>query len=191
MFPPSVPTDVPFLFKELLAHVATAAVERLPSRIFMRNVVDPYLKRFDLFRRDRIEGRFSELWVPDVHPHYFYRGDDDHELHNHPWEFAFAIILTNGYVEQRRVFGPRGEITIREREYPPLSVNVIRANDFHKVQLLDPTRGCWTLFFAWRRMQDWGFWHPDTGEFVLADEHRDRQTRRDPGLTHAIHGYEG
>jgi hypothetical protein len=81
--------------------------------------------------------------------------------------------LTNGYVEDRRVFGPRGEIEIRQREYPPGAINIIRANDFHKVTLRDPSRGCWTLFFAWRhRTQDWGFWHPDTGVFVPADDHR-------------------
>jgi hypothetical protein len=122
----------------------------------------PYLSRFYLVRKKRPDqdddagnGRFS------LYLHYFHRGDEDWALHNHPWEFSMSLILTNGYVEER--WTPLG---IKKYILRPGSINIIRSNDFHRVDLIHPEHGAWTLFLTSRRVQEWGFWHPDMPHFV-------------------------
>lgn len=121
-----------------------------------------------------------KLGLPGVYPHWFHRGDNDRELHCHPWEWSASLILWGGYREQRitgvELFGMRYEDAdvdwrpvstehaahrslsptapkpiITTREYRPGSVNVLRAHTFHRVELLDP-RGCLTLFVAGPRV---------------------------------------
>lgn len=122
----------------------------------------PYLSRFYLVRKrqpdrddDSGNGRFS------LYLHYFYRGDEDWALHNHPWGFSMSLILTNGYIEER--WTPGG---IKKHILRPGSINIIRSNDFHRVDLIHPERGAWTLFLTGRRVQEWGFWHPNMPSFV-------------------------
>lgn len=117
----------------------------------------PYLSRFYLLRKskpgDDDDARDRPL---SVYLHYFHRGDEDAELHNHPWGFSFSVILTNGYIEERWI---KNEIV--KRVLRPGSLNILRSNDFHRVDLRNPEQGAWTLFFAGKRVQDWGFWHPE------------------------------
>lgn len=118
---------------------------------------DPYLLRLYLmhWKRDLLPGVFL---------HCFLRGDNDRDLHNHPWKWALSVILTGGYVEERR--DDAGEV--HRRTVRPGAVNLIRANDFHRVELLDDR--CWTLFIAGPRLQQWGFWNRDTGAFTPAED---------------------
>lgn len=120
---------------------------------------DPYLLRVYLLRvwRERLPGVFL---------HCFLRGDYDRELHNHPWDWALSVILSGGYAEERLVDGSR----VSRRARLPLTLNLIRANDFHRVELFD--RHCWSLFIAGPRRQHWGFWDRATGEFRRASESR-------------------
>lgn len=116
----------------------------------------PYLTRFYLLRKSKPDADDEALNAPfSVYLHYFHRGDEDPELHNHPWGFSFSLILTNGYFEERWV-GSK----IVKRVLRPGSINILRSSDFHRVDLRDPNKGAWTLFFAGKRVQDWGFWHP-------------------------------
>lgn len=132
---------------------------------------DPYLKRCYLLRRswflpvdddkDTEEGLDLKWWqhfIPGIYLHYFYRGDMDEALHNHPWETSASLILTNGYVEER--WDGVSE-TVSRRMVKPGDINIIRANDYHRVTLIDPRKGAWTLFFAGSRVQDWSFGGPD------------------------------
>ena len=98
-----------------------------------------------------------------------HRSDDDRELHNHPWENSTSLILWGGYREERL----DADGTVRVRTYRPWSINRIGANDFHRVELLDP-RGCLTLFIAGKRQQSWGFKDPITGEY---EDSGDRDVR--------------
>ena len=121
--------------------------------------------------RLRSLGEFDSAWVegvPHVYLHHFFRGDSDRELHNHPWVSSVSLILTNGYIEER--WDP-GERRMRYRHVYPGDFNVIRATDFHRVILRNPVRGCWTLFFTHRRIEeknghDWGFLDVTTGVYT-------------------------
>jgi len=98
--------------------------------------------------------------LPGLFIHRFCRSDHDRELHNHPWDWAVALVLTGGYVEERKE-GLEGRVT--KRTLRPLSLNLIRSSTFHRVQLLDEEAGAWTLFLAGPRATGgWGFLDPDT-----------------------------
>lgn len=83
--------------------------------------------------------------------HRFFRGDHDGELHSHPWRWAVAIVLAGGYVEERRV-GDR----VVTRRCGPGTINVIRAEDFHRVDLIGEES--WSLFITGPKVADWFFW---------------------------------
>lgn len=109
--------------------------------------------------------RYTLAELPDgghVYLHHFHRSDADRDLHNHPWAGS-SIILAGGYREERRVaWGESGE-AIERRTYLPGDVNTLDPDTFHRVDLLDPIAGCWTLFTTGARSQSWGFWNRDTG----------------------------
>jgi hypothetical protein len=107
----------------------------------------PYLLRiyiWDWFRR----------WLPGVFLHYFFRGDLDRELHNHPWTSAWSLIIWGGYTEERRI---DAHGTIRTQVFRPGDVNTITVHDYHRVDMLRKGGGCWTLFVVGNRTQEWGF----------------------------------
>lgn len=112
--------------------------------------------------RTYLTGRSQDGWPVGAFIHHFHRGDKDRELHNHPWNYSLGVILAGGYSEERRM--PDG--SVKTFMLNPGSINIIRANDFHRVDLLDKENGCWTLFFRWKRIQDWGFWDRNTKVFT-------------------------
>lgn len=99
--------------------------------------------------------------------HFFFRGDEDREVHNHPWRRAVSLILVGGYKEYRWVSKYQ---KFSEHILKPGSLNLIGKKDFHRVEL-DQAVGCWTLFFSMDRMeesngQDWHFLDTSTGEMI-------------------------
>jgi hypothetical protein len=153
--------------------------------MLMGSEVNPYLLRCYVSPR---EPQFRWLWekiraraekigqfdaalfkgVPHLYLHHFFRGDDDREMHNHPWEFSMSLILTGGYIEERWDIEARKVCT---RRCYPGDINIIRAADFHRVTMLDPARGCWTLFLSKHRIEeknghDWGFLDTATGKYT-------------------------
>ena len=99
--------------------------------------------------------------------HYFFRGDEDREVHNHPFERSVSLILTGGYREHRWV--PQHQ-RFDVKDKLPGNFNYIRRNDFHRVTLFD-NQGCWTLFTTIGRAmpsngQDWHFLDTTTGEMI-------------------------
>ena len=132
-------------------------VERfsIPCRVIHTNG-DPYLSRFYLWDKWR-------EYLPGVFLHYFHRGDDDRDLHNHPWSWAFSVILSGGYREER-LEDEQGNILTRT--FLPGAFNFIRLSTYHRVDLLRPEEGCWSLFIAGPRARTWGFRRRETGEFV-------------------------
>lgn len=130
-------------------------VMRLKHRTIHTNGV-PYLTRWYLWpgasRKEEGEDSAFAVFI-----HFFHRGDGDRDQHNHPWDFSAALVLAGGYREER---GNKVHV------YKPGSVNVIRHNDYHRVDLLKPKKGSWSLFLAGRNVQDWGFKLRDTGKYV-------------------------
>ena len=139
--------------------------QMFPNRV--REIVldgRPYLRRFYITSKTDKDRAFG------VYLHYFHRGDEDRELHNHPWKKSCSLILAGGYDEERAL--PSGEIVVR-----PIKagrINIIKAGDFHRI-ILNKSYGAhtWTLFISGARVpktpegyKDWGFWDKATGQYV-------------------------
>lgn len=99
-----------------------------------------YLERWRGARGKRLGVFLHRISAPDF----------DRDLHNHPWSWAFAIILSGGYTE-----------TIQDRhgcQYPHCVswFNWIPGHKFHTIERLykNPT---WSLFVHGPRVQPWGF----------------------------------
>lgn len=110
----------------------------------------PYLERYFLFH----------LPVLDItgYLHRFVDSDPDRGLHDHPWGWACALVLTGGYLERRLVSVDRanGLLSIVENYHKPCRLNIIRGDDFHRV-ILPGNREAWTLFVHGKRTKGWGF----------------------------------
>lgn len=108
---------------------------RLPARVITQDGA-PYLERYYLF--DLLGMRF--------YLHRFVGDDPDRGLHDHPWRFAFSLVLAGWYIEQTRQ-GAR----------PVRWVNFLLGDSFHRV-ILPSAEPVWTLFA--HRIGDvkaWGF----------------------------------
>jgi hypothetical protein len=102
-----------------------------------------------------------------VHLHQFHRSDEDRELHNHPWRWGASLVLAGGYIEVLRVRAQAGGFArdrVLQRPVLPGSINRLKADTFHRVELLE--RDCWTLFASGPVVQSWGFWSLATGRYT-------------------------
>jgi hypothetical protein len=132
--------------------------------------------------------------------HHFKESDDAGELHSHPWEWAYSLILSGGYSEERRVtrhveydctytigaqtLGKHGTSIQHEvvrKTFGPGSINKLTKDTFHRVDLLDPSKGCWSLFLAGPKYSSWGFWNRETGFFTPWREFVDRKKKPQDG----------
>lgn len=127
---------------------------------------DEYLRRYYLFGRfvdQYFEGKPLLGFLPfSVYLHHFIRPDRDRELHNHPWDRSVSVILSGGYDEERLVGHTFNGHEVRggdvlEEDYWPGTINVIEADDFHRVAKLRDDVETWTLFITGRKVQTWGF----------------------------------
>lgn len=123
-----------------------------------------YLSRWYIAGRGKdYDGGAKDIAAPgllgrlpfNVFLHRFHRSDDDGALHNHPWSWSVSFILAGGYSEERRV----GDEVVR-REVRPWRINVIRRDDFHRVDLLE--HDAWTIFVASPKVGTWHFWDRGT-----------------------------
>ena len=141
----------------LLDPIATRVwCERL-ARVVPKRAITPqgeaYLTRFYLagWRPD------NRIDAPSIYLHHFVASDPDDAVHSHPWAWSASLILVGGYRETRCL--PNGARV--QREYLPGDMNVILANDRHRIDLIE--RDCWTLFLAGPFLQAWSF-HPLCGD---------------------------
>jgi hypothetical protein len=126
--------------------------ERL-ARVLPKRVISPqgqpYLTRY-----------YAAGWNPTtrigssaIYLHHFHASDPDDAVHSHPWAWSASLILVGGYRETRCL--PNGIKS--ERLYRPGDVNLILAEDRHRIELLEGD--CWSLFLAGPFLQAWSF-HP-------------------------------
>lgn len=120
-----------------------------------------YLTRYYVFLKDRV---FGNIFV-----HHFHRSDMDIGsdgqglLHNHPFRWSFSIVLSGGYVEERR----QSDGTVTKKVVKPWSLNFLSKRDYHRVDLLDEERGAWTIFFTGsRKNNSWEFWDRATNQYI-------------------------
>lgn len=156
------------MIQKLVIKLLKKLVIRLPSRTITGLDGTPYLTRWYLWPgKPRTDGDGDALALPfAVFVHFFHRGDEDRDPHNHPWNISAAFVLAGGYREER------GDCV---RTFKPGSVNIIRKDDYHRVDLLDPANGSWSLFVAGRNVSSWGFRDDRTGEHI---PHREYLARK-------------
>ena len=115
----------------------------LPCRIIAIDGA-PYLERYSV-------GKF---WGISFYLHRFVGNDEERHVHDHPWAWAKAIILTGFYTEEVvcALDLDKGWISkyVLRRWYNDLGPGV-----FHRI--VHPTPGTWTLFFHGKRIKSWGF----------------------------------
>lgn len=164
----AVEDAVPVLVSKIVEGVAA----RLPPPriIYSLDGYSPYLSRWYFLGKPRMPDGSNpfDQWGnkrpeavtgdgPTLVLHRFHRGDQERELHNHPVSFAASLVLAGGYIESRKT--PDGYV--RTRFVRPGQVNLLREDDFHRVELL-PGVQAWSLFFMMPRSRSWGFWDPIT-----------------------------
>ena len=71
-----------------------------------------------------------------------------------------ALLKRNRAVEA----GKRTGYIVLSRKFRFLDENTLEGDTFHRVDLLYPKKGCWTLFELEPREQPWSFWDRNTGE---------------------------
>ena len=130
-------------------NMASSLLYRFAGRLRYRLISiagRPYLERHFLFKRF---GMTAYL------PH-FVSGDDERNVHDHPWLWAFSVILAGGYTEERlRWFDPDCGFALDLRRMFPLRINIIGPRAFHRI--IKPKPGTWTLFVHGPRVKRWGF----------------------------------
>lgn len=144
------------MIEDLLDRLCWKIVQTFPDRTrLIKNYGEDYLLRFYI--------KHNGL-LPGIYLHRFFRGDQDRELHNHPWLWSFSFILTGGYVEERLT---RKGIRFKTRK--PLRFNLLSGKTFHRVDLVNKQSGAWTIFCSGKEYKDWGFLCD--GEFIPHKEY--------------------
>ena len=92
--------------------------------------------------------------------HKIHMSDDRPELHNHPWKWAYALVLWGGYSEERLT--PAG--VVRRRIRPGRFVR-LSANDWHRLDLIAEAPS-YSLFITGPLQQAWGFLDRKTFKFT-------------------------
>ena len=153
--------------------VVEAVARRLPPprTIYSRLGNGPYLSRYYIAGRQRDDDEHPLVQKLErrkvlirterygTYLHHFHRGDEELELHSHPWLWAASLILVGGYIEERR-HGDR----VKRRAYVPGQWSFLRASTFHRVSLIE--EDAWTLFVTGPKLEPdtWHFWNRVSGE---------------------------
>lgn len=128
----------------------------LPCRLIALDS-GPYLERYYL----------GQLWGATFYLHRFVSSDSERHLHNHPWAWGRALVLSGGYTEEYVTdlcpeAGESGCVTetTRVRWW-----NRVNGSHFHRIS--DAAPGTWTLFVHGERarvrkgacsvLKGWGF----------------------------------
>ncbi len=107
----------------------------LPCRIISLDG-SPYLERYYV----------GQAFGTCFYLHRFVGSDPAKELHDHPWAWAYSLVLSGSYTEETRA-------GLRQVRF----FNRINGLSFHRV-LMNQGETCWTLFFhPIKKTKQWGF----------------------------------
>lgn len=154
---------------KLVREALEEAAIRVPRRLITRNAAknamwsDPSSSTPYLYRSYLDGGRSEEdlKSACGIFLHKFVSSDELGELHSHPWKWSLSFILVGGYREIRAEaceLESSHRVVLRKkvvRDFNGGDVNLIRATDFHRIELLTPE--VWTLFLHGPRISTWGF----------------------------------
>lgn len=147
------------MFHVALLYIHTWIMETLQKLLEWRDISKDgrlYMRRFYLLRTKSLS----------IFLHYLARGDEDRDLHCHPWDWT-AILLSGSYVEEHELEPkdshlpdnrPMPRVRTRWTRIWPFLPRFRRAEYRHRLYLHKPV---WTLFFHLRRRRVWGFWTPE------------------------------
>lgn len=145
----------------------------------------PYLDRTVLWGADSLENHDPEA-PSSAFIHRIYSSDGDRHMHNHPWQWAAAVVLSGGYTEIRRAsyvnvtddaVAVGGAI---KRVYMAGDLNILRPGDYHSIVSVEPDTS--TLFLCGREVSDWGFLvdgvHVPHAEYFMRPDCQHMKTER-------------
>jgi hypothetical protein len=109
-----------------------------------------YMRRFHLFH-----GKSARYYL-----HVFYRGDEDADPHDHPWDFESWILKTGYYDETWEQVEGQGR-RIKEAPFLKPGMHIRRpASHIHRVRLKDPETKVWTFVKTSGKVKSWFFYTP-------------------------------
>lgn len=123
------------------------------KRVIFRRDNKPYLTRWYLVPRKR------PSWCPGIYLHRFHAHDEDMELHDHPWKWAMAFILSGSYLEEIKI---SDDIDVRVQSAG--NFNFIKGNSFHRIAHV--SEDLWTIFISFNKCKDWGFWNRHSDKYI-------------------------
>jgi len=130
---------------------------QLPCRLIDVNG-SPYMERYAMpkFLRTALKRLGFTAYL-----HRFVSSDSERNVHDHPWPWAIAFVLTGRYIEQR-VTGLDIENGWISKLQTIRWFNRLGSLDFHCIT--KPQPNTWTLFIHGPRTKSWGFLEAiDTG----------------------------
>jgi hypothetical protein len=153
-----------FEYQKMLTTLLSLLSRLLPAsrcRLVCAADGQPYLYRYYLLRGS------PDGW--QLLLHRFVSSDPSPELHDHPWSWAFSLMLAGQYLEERwRDEGGAGAAELTGRSLPTRQrrvrtggVSRLRPGDYHRLVLPEGAEA-WTLFLHGRRSRAWGFLDPRT-----------------------------
>lgn len=115
---------------------------KLPARLIKLDD-GPYLERYYI----------GQLLGVTVYLHRFVSSDSEEHLHNHPWSWGRALVLSGGYEEEVvtdlcPTTGPSGCVTATRRIR---WWNRVDASHFHRIK--NAKKNTWTLFMHGKRQR--------------------------------------
>lgn len=108
---------------------------------------NPYLERYFI----------GKIFGITFYLHRFVSADTERNVHDHPWGWAFALVLAGGYQEERlQYFDLKSDGWVsKNRNIHRGKINVINAPVFHRIGSAEPET--YTLFVHGPRIKGWGF----------------------------------
>lgn len=108
---------------------------------------NPYLERYFI----------GKMFGITFYLHRFVSADTERNVHDHPWGWAFALVLAGGYQEERlQYFDLKSDGWVsKNRNIHRGKINVINAPVFHRIGSAEPET--YTLFVHGPRIKGWGF----------------------------------
>lgn len=165
----------PQILKKILSKTSPILVEAMLENAtknmetyLIRRDGAPYMHRFyPEGKKISVESKRPFGWFI----HKFVGSDAIDEVHSHPWQWCFSIILCNEYLETRYkwhfVDDQKKKVLLHNAQtkiFKPYMVNTIMHEDMHTVQLIE-NKPVYTLFVHGPRVSDWGFTNIKSGDY--------------------------
>jgi len=125
--------------------------------------------------------RYHLLRLPfglQIYLHRFVNSDPGKRLHNHPWKFAFSLILSGSYLETR-LGNFRSNYKLGTRLVKPGYLNCIDSKIFHRINL-QPESEVWSLFIHASASRGWGFLDTSIRQFSYQDHNQKLNIESNP-----------